>query len=87
MSPGCKNCVKRRVRRQSRLFLEQIFKGLASIDGASRARSRSLFLYAHAHGVESTLVALILAGDSLRDRLAAFETAGSIEVRTLAAGV
>jgi hypothetical protein len=69
------------------LLLEEILEGGARIHGPGGGWRRGFLFYANSHGKECAFIALILARDSLGDGLGAFEAAGSIEVRTLAAGV
>jgi len=69
------------------LLLEEIFEGCAGIHGLGRTGRGGFLFYANSHGKERALVAFIFARDSLGDGLGAFEAAGSIEIRTLAAGV
>ena len=76
-----------RAGRQAVLLLKKILEGFARIFGPSGARGRGLFLHSHAHGIERTLIALVLAGDALRDGLTTFEAAGGIEIGALPAGV
>jgi len=69
------------------LFLEQVFEGLTGVIRA-QCRGSGCFLFDHyAHRVEGAFVALILAGDALRNGLRALKSAGGIEVRTLLAGM
>jgi hypothetical protein len=70
-----------------RLFLEQIFKGLAGVQGTRRCRRRGLFFYAHADGIKRALIDLVFAGNSCGDGLSAFKAGGGIEVRALLAGM
>jgi len=70
-----------------RSFLEKIFEGLPRVLRARRLRGGGFLLHSYPHGVERTVVAFVLARNSLRDGLAAFETAGRIKVRALAAGM
>src|SRR5580704_17683906 len=69
------------------LFLEEILERRTRVHGASGAGRGGFFFDPNPHGKKSALIALIFARDSLGDGLGAFEAAGSIEVRTLAAGV
>jgi hypothetical protein len=74
-------------RYQAALFLEKILKRFARVIRPSGAGSRSFFLHTDAHGIERTVVAFIFTSDALGNGLAALESAGSIEIRALPAGV
>jgi len=74
-------------RSKAALFLEEILECFARVLRPGGGGSRSLFLHSHPHGIERTLIAFVLPRDPLRDGLAAFEPAGSIEICALAAGV
>ena len=69
------------------LLLEEILEGGSGIHGPGGTWGGGFLFYPDAHGIKRTLIALVLAGDSLGDGLGAFETAGSIEIGALAAGV
>ncbi len=80
---------QRRSRKNSRsgLLLEEIFKCLARVIRTLAALAGSFLLKHHAHGIEGTIVALVLGRDPCGNRLVAFETARRVEVLALLAGV
>ena len=69
------------------LLLEEILEGGARVHWLGGSWRGGFLFYANSHGKECAFIALVLARDSLGDGLGAFEAAGGIEVRTLAAGV
>src|SRR5438552_1305284 len=85
----------------TRLFLEEVFEGLARIGvarrsgGRRRARSvrlsirrwRSIFFNGHAEFVKGTGVLCVLRRDAFRDRLGAFKLRAGIEKAALFAAV
>jgi hypothetical protein len=72
---------------QPELFLEQILECRARIHRPRRTRRRRFLFHPNPHGIERTLIALVLTRHSLSDRLRAFEPARSVEIGTLPAGV
>src|SRR5258705_9425864 len=80
------------------LFLKKILERLAGVAGARnvlggncrtrlRSRRRGIFFDGGAKFVKPAIVLLILAGNSLRNRLHAFKSRGRIKIRALFAGV
>jgi hypothetical protein len=60
---------------------------LAGVHGTRRLGGRGFLLHSHSQGIKRTVVAFVLAGNTLRNGLAAFEAAGGVEVCALAARV
>src|SRR6266404_1983461 len=82
----------------SYLFLKKILERLAGVAGTRnvlggnswtrlRSRRRGIFLDGGAKFVKSAIVLLILAGNSLGNRLHAFQSLRRVEIRALFAGV
>jgi hypothetical protein len=79
------------------LLLEEIFEGLAGVVGTGRARGgwclrrvgdwRGVFLDGHPKLEERAIISRVLLGDTLGNRLGAFELRGGIEMDALFATV
>jgi hypothetical protein len=74
-------------RANSSLLLEEILEGGSRIHGPRRTRGRSFLFHPDAHGIKSTLIALVFPGDPLRNGLRAFKPTGGVEISALPAGV
>ena len=68
-------------------FLEEVLESLAGIHRPRGLRGRCFLFNPYPHRKKCAVVAFVLARNSFRNGLAAFETAGGVKVRALTARV